>query len=271
MSDGIDFETPENIRIAYEPAGLGTRFVAWIIDQILLWLLMAGLGILFLLVFAPLSSAIARVLNELARGMSSGQAPDVPFYFVGVFVLISGLGSFLYYGLSELLMRGQTIGKRNVSIRVVRDEGFSLDASSILIRNLFRVIDHIPILWIVPLLSSKSQRLGDMVAGTVIVSEQTEEMGSLREKLLAGAPQNMLFRFDPATLRRARPSDVEAVSGILERWGELPLDRREAILQKVCEPLAERLGLDPPPSDQRLRFLREFLEAEYRRQHRRLG
>ena len=55
---------------------------------------------------------------------------QLPLYFLGIWILVWGLGSFFYYGFSELLLRGQTIGKRSQQIRVVRDGGFSLDAGS---------------------------------------------------------------------------------------------------------------------------------------------
>src|SRR5690606_25914091 len=93
---------------------------------------------------------------------------NVPFA-IGIAILIIGLGNFVYYALFELFMRGQTIGKRQVNIRVVKTNGFGLDAGSIIIRNLFRILDHVPVMWIVPFFLSKAQRLGDMVAGTVLI------------------------------------------------------------------------------------------------------
>jgi hypothetical protein len=192
-------------------------------------------------------------------------------YFLCLFLLVSGLGSFIYYGLSELLLRGQTIGKRLSRIRVVRLDGFALDPSGIFVRNLFRVIDHLPPLWVVPLLSKKSQRLGDMVAGTVVVFDKPESISNLRLSLSQRPAGEAQFVFNAAMLKRARPQDLAAVEKILERWGQLTGDQQQTFLAQLVPPLAARLKTDLPPDDQRLQFLQDLLAAEYRRQHLGLG
>ena len=270
MPGFIKFETPENVQVTYQTAGLGSRFIAWFIDSMILGL------ILFVLVIALLiaGAGSGTVLDDLMRSFQDtkpGQPPQLPLYFWGIGVLILGLGGFFYFGLSELLLHGQTIGKRQVSIRVVKADGFSLDLPSVFIRNIFRVADHIPALWIVPLLSKSSQRLGDMAAGTVVVKEETSEISGLRDRLLGRPAADSEFRFDGPTLERARASDVEAVEKILDRWHEIDLKMRKKLLESTCGTLAERLKVEPPEPDRRLRFLEELLAAEYRRQYRRLG
>ena len=120
------------------------------------------------------------------------------------------MGSFIYFGLSELLSRGQTLGKRLSGIRVVRIDGFALEPAGILVRNIFRVIDNLPPLWIVPLVSKKSQRFGDMVAGTVVVFDKPESISDLRLTLSQRPAGTAQFTFDAAMLKRARPQDFQA-------------------------------------------------------------
>ena len=155
-------------------------------------------------------------------------------YFVGIATLVMGLASFVYFGASELFLRGQTFGKRACKIRVVKTNGFALDAGSILLRNLFRVADHIPLLWIVPVVSQQSQRFGDMVAGTIVVNDQTEDLSSVRQQLAERPAAEARFRFDHAKLGRLRPSDVEAVERILERWPSLSLGVAAGSVQAGC-------------------------------------
>jgi hypothetical protein len=183
------------------------------------------------------------------------------------------VGGFLYFGLAEYLMQGQTLGKRALAIRVAKLNGFALDAPSILIRNAFRVVENLlfPPLWLVPLLSRNSQRLGDMVAGTVVVRDEPAKMSGLRERLLQRPAAEALFRFDPAMLKQMRAGDFEAAERILERWADLPPPSREELIQKICVPLAKRLNQEPPEPAQRLRFIEDLLAAELRRQHRHLG
>ena len=146
----------------------------------------------------------------------------------------------------------------------------SLDAVSILLRNVFRLIDQFPALWIVPVLSPRSQRFGDMVAGTVVVSEARDHLGELRTALLKRPSAESKFRFDGTMLARALPIDIEAAERILERWTEIAPRQRVELLEMISDPLAHRLGTSPPDVDDRREFLADFLAAVYRREARRL-
>jgi uncharacterized RDD family membrane protein YckC len=273
----IQFETPENVQVAYQPAGLGTRFVAWFVDNIIMTA--AGIVIFFVLVCSGTitDSALQNVpapVRETARRAAEegpGESHEVTLFLIGLFLLVTGVGSFFYYGFSELCLRGQTIGKRMSGIRVVRLDGFALDAGAILIRNIFRVIDHIPPLWLVPLLTTNSQRLGDLVAGTVVVLDKPESIGDLRATLTQRPAAEAEFTFDAAALKRVRTQDFTAVERILERWDQLTGEQKQSLLGQLVPPLVARLQIDPPADDQRLRFLQDLLAAEYRRQYRRLG
>jgi uncharacterized RDD family membrane protein YckC len=277
MSAEITFETPENIQVAYQPAGLGTRFVAWFVDNIIM--IAASVVIFFILICSGvISDSVIRDIVEPGREAarrtverSPSEPPQAVMYFIGLFLLVSGLGSFIYYGLSELFLRGQTLGKRMSGIRVVRLDGFALDPGGILVRNIFRVIDHLPPLWLVPLVSKKSQRLGDMVAGTVVVFDKPESISNLRLSLSQCPAGEAKFVFAAATLKRARPQDFAAVEKILERWEQLTGNQQQTFLGQLVPPLAARLKTDLPSDDQRLQFLHDLIAAEYRRQHRSLG
>jgi|GEM_PF-705596 len=270
QNDGfVQFETPENVQVSYAIAGLGTRFVAWVIDFALIWfvifllLILAGIG-------AAASGEVERDF-ERALKLRPGEMPEIPMYILGIFAAIVSFSTFFYFGLSELFMRGQTFGKRRLKIRVVKADGFSLDAGAILLRTIFRVIDHLPPVWLVPLLSKKGQRLGDMIAGTILIKEEIGTINPLRERLLNSDPAARVFQFSAPTLTRARPIDIEAVEKFLERAGRLQPHARETLLMALCNPLARRMQVDPPDEKLRHRFLEDFLTAEYRRQYRQLG
>lgn len=268
MSPEIQFETPENIQVAYQPAGLGTRFVAWVVDTILITFLSFAIFI-GLLCTGVVGDQALRQLGD-APGEDFPEH-ELPMYFIGLIILFLNLGSLLYYGCSELFLRGQTFGKRRLGIRVVKVDGFALDAGGILVRTFFRLIDHMPPLWVVPVVSQKSQRLGDMVAGTVVVTDKPDQISDLREVFAQRSAAESKFRFDATVLKRARPQDVHAIEGILERWSSLGLPERELLLKQVVAPLARRLQVDPPETEDRYQFLEDFLAAEFRRQHKKLG
>jgi uncharacterized RDD family membrane protein YckC len=270
MNDRIEFETPENLKISYELAGLGTRFVAWFTDNIILGLILFVIFILLAVAGTGLTRVFETLLEPM-EGVDPEKLHQLPMYTMGVFLLIAGLASFIYYGACELLMKGQTPGKRSLSIRVVKIDGFRLDAGSIFIRNIFRVIDHVPVVWVVPFLSSRSQRLGDMVAGTVIIKDKPRQMSSVRERLLQRGTEEATFSFNPATLKNAGQKDIEAAERILEKWNDLTIEQKNDLVPRICDSLAKHLHTDPPPPEQRLAFLEDFLASEYRRQHRQLG
>jgi len=255
----IEFETPENVKVGYELAGLGSRFLAWFTDQLLLTV------IGFIVVLGLIFGGIA-VESNFGIFEDNG----VP-YALGIGIVIIGLGNFVYFVLCELLMRGQTVGKRQVNIRVVKANGFSLDAGSIIIRNLFRVLDHIPVMWVVPFFSGRSQRLGDMVAGTVLILDEPPKLQGLREILMARKPAERVFRFTPSSLQKLTATDYHAIEKLLERWGDLPGEQRESISATMVTGIVQRLAVDPPMPDQRRQFLEDLLSLEYQRQHRQVG
>lgn len=146
----------------------------------------------------------------------------------GIWLVVRGLGSFVYFGLSELLTQGQTVGKRSAKIRVVKRDGFSPDSVSVFMRNIFRVVGQLPPLWFVPVVSTGHQRFGDMVAGTVAVVDEIKQLHSFREVLRARSPADSPFRFDARMLERARPGDTPPNSC----WNAGPSFRNRSV--RIC-------------------------------------
>ena len=130
--------------------GIGPRLVAQIIDSVVLF-------VLFLLVGFALSGSFAFEYQ--------GEAA-YPF------LIAYGLIVILYYTILEGT-RGATVGKRLVKIKVVKNDGSACGIGPAFVRNLLRVIDALPILYIIGLIliarSEKKQRLGDRLAGTIVV------------------------------------------------------------------------------------------------------
>ena len=135
-------------------------------------------------------------------------------------------------------------------------------------RNIFRVIDHIPPLWVVPLVSKDAQRLGDMVAGTVVVFDKPESISNLRLSLSqrpSVAATHRLRFCHAETGGNPELRSHQEDPGTLATTGDGPF------LGQLVPPLAAHLKTDLPPDDQRLQFLHDLLAAGTRRQHRSLG
>jgi len=166
MSNPLEKEvsvvTPEQVQLQFPTAGVGMRAIAQLIDLLILGAFYIALGIASVLVW-------------------SGDYAQAAFLVIGA---VGGAGYFV--GL-EYFMGGQTIGKRAVNIRVVQMDGRNAGLLAVVIRNLFRLIDSLPVGYflglIVVMCSSRDRRIGDMVAGTIVVVEKEKERLKLRKKI----------------------------------------------------------------------------------------
>ncbi len=153
-SDKLSIDTPENILLDADIAGFGSRFVAAMMDYAVIILLLIGVTWLFLRVKSD-NSAIS------------------PLYYIVIFLITWG-----YHLIFELIWNGQTPGKRRAGIRVIQSNGLPVTVSSILIRNIIRLFDFLPVLYglgLVMLFATKrTQRLGDLAARTVVIREQRQ-------------------------------------------------------------------------------------------------
>ena len=149
-TNSLTIKTPEGIVFSLNLAGPITRFLAWVID-------LGSIIALFTLINVLLN-IIGIVSYDLASAFS------IMLYF------IVSIG----YGITlEWYWKGQTIGKRVLRLRVVDDQGLRLQFSQIIVRNLLRFVDNLPIFYMVGglacLISSRAQRLGDLAANTIVV------------------------------------------------------------------------------------------------------
>jgi uncharacterized RDD family membrane protein YckC len=156
--DQLRIDTPEQIALELPLAGIGSRFLALGIDTLLQSILYVLGGIGFVLLPAGAS--------WLRFSMSVGAALAVLFFFCVYWG---------YFAFFEVVWRGQTPGKRFVGIRVIKESGRPIDAVEAIGRNLMRGIDGLPGFYGVGLvcmmLNQEHRRLGDFVAGTVVVHE----------------------------------------------------------------------------------------------------
>jgi uncharacterized RDD family membrane protein YckC len=169
MADSFDqlkIDTPEQIALELPLAGIGSRFLAIAIDtliQVALYLIVA----LFFLFTLPVGSSVFMFLPRLI-----GPA-------MAIFILFAIYWG--YFAIFEIVWKGQTPGKRYTGIRVIKESGRPINAYEAIGRNLMRAVDGLPGIYGVGLacmmMNRQSRRLGDFVAGTVVVHEKpTEEV-----------------------------------------------------------------------------------------------
>jgi uncharacterized RDD family membrane protein YckC len=208
-TEGVSFQIPL--------AGPVTRFLAWAIDIAAIMVILSAMNMLI--------GLFGIVSADMAMGL---------YMFLNFAV-------FLFYGiLLEWSWRGQTLGKRIMRLRVKDERGLKLRFDQVVLRNLLRVVDSFPALYVVGgvtcLVSSLNQRLGDIAAGTVVVHEPRTSVPDL--KRITGDKYNS-FRAYPhleARLRQQVPPEIAALAlEALMRRDALRAEERLQVFRDFAE------------------------------------
>lgn len=160
----ITIRTPENLELNYALAGAGTRAAAYLVDLFVM-LLVIQIG-------ANLLQVVIIALSDMTHQ-----------WVAALLGLFGATATSSYFILFEWLMNGQTPGKRVMGIRVIKQGGYAMSFLDSLLRNLMRWVDFLPLFYGVGLVSlliaPRSQRLGDLVAGTLVVDQEQVQTESL--------------------------------------------------------------------------------------------
>lgn len=174
--DAIRINTTQNVQLNYQPAGVGLRIVAGLLDLIFAYAYMFIVVMLFVYFVFKRSRYDYDYVDE---------SETYNAVMIGVLILCL-LPGFLYHLLCETFLNGQSFGKKIVKIKVIKLDGTQPGFGSYLIRSLFRLIDISlisPVISIITIAASlKSQRFGDMAAGTTVI--QLSKPITLRDTIL---------------------------------------------------------------------------------------
>jgi uncharacterized RDD family membrane protein YckC len=238
--DRISVATPEGVTLEVTLAGVGSRFVAGVIDQLLRWSVLLALGIL---------------LAILEGGFGNG------FSGAGVVAVIVGafLVQFGYDVLFETLASGRTPGKRWTGLRVVKKGGTPVGFLASALRNILRIVDSLPGFYLVGILSvmftANNQRLGDLAAGTIVVRERRQSTALPAAVAAAEAPADSGL-YDVSAVSA---EELATVRRFLDRRPTLTPEARD----RLARDMATRLGpkvVGPPRQWEPEAFL-EYLVA----------
>jgi len=153
------------------------------------------------------------------------KAGGTGYYFL---VLIPTIAIyFLYHPLLEMVMNGRTPGKRMAGIRIVARDGRAASHGAIMLRNVFRLIDTMPVFYVLGciacLINRQHLRIGDMAAGTVLVYEDLASRDRVEMIMSAGADNRL------TTAQR------ELIAELLDRWRDLKADTRRSMAVRLLE------------------------------------
>mgnify|MGYP003587536360 CR=1 FL=1 len=228
----VRIPTPEQVFLEYPLAGMARRALAALLDSILIF---AGEFVLFLISILLITAFAAMVGDKAMSG------PESWFFafFIGYMVLML-ITPLFYYGLFEYYLNGQTPGKRAAGIRVIRANGLALDRTSAALRNLFRLVDLLPSSYLIGIwsvmLNSHQQRIGDLVAGTIVIAlprRQAKDGVVMGTASYASSPSALLYED-----KRAE-EDRWLLDQFLRRRGEIDSEARI----RIARMLADRNGI----------------------------
>lgn len=262
--DILIIETPERVPLHFALASIGNRFLACAIDHTIQAISLA-LMIGAFLIIAEFSTL-------------EGKYDNAPKWVIALLIIILFLLFSTYFAFFEWIWSGQTPGKRWMKLRVIREDGRPVTFWEASVRNLLRSFDIMP--WpfysiglISVFISARDQRVGDMIAGTVVVREREAEAPPFAKVFAAPISDDALRRtFAPvpfsADLNNLAESEIAVVETFLRRRWDLTEAPRQWMAWRVAMPILYKLRPSYDPATFTYEGFLEELLHRYRAQHR---
>jgi uncharacterized RDD family membrane protein YckC len=269
--DQLNVETPELVELRFPVAGIGSRFLAQLADV----LLIAGFYILLGIVIAMAARGTSGS-SEASAAMTTADK-----WFAAGLIFINFMLIWGYFSLFEGLWHGQTPGKRWMKLRVIKDSGRAITLFEAMARNLLRVVDSLPTLYltgVITMLCNRShKRLGDMVAGTIVVHERTDEqplmthhqsrtftaniydeqvgMGRLKPMVSAAEMPVAEAPLAADAIARLKNDDLHLIDTFFSRALDLSVEKRAELAGRVSATICGKMGLERPAGMEAERLL----------------
>jgi uncharacterized RDD family membrane protein YckC len=243
--DKLTIDTPEQTALEFPLAGIGSRFLAMAIDTAIQLAVFLVLGIALGLAMPAL-----RIFGSIAPQWA------VASLIVAGFTIYYG-----YFAFFEAAWNGQTPGKRYAQLRVMKDDGRPLSPYDAVTRNLLRIVDQLPAFYGVAMLSvflsKQNKRLGDFLAGTVVVHEKTVE---------AARPFLEIRADDSATayeISRITLDELRLIETFLQRRDTFDPALRGSMAAQIAARIGQKLEVQVHGWPANEKFL-ETVHAQYR-------
>jgi uncharacterized RDD family membrane protein YckC len=228
--------TPENVDLHLELAGLGNRILACFVDTLISYL------VIILILAACAGSAYW--VDEMSWPR---EARTLAYYYLGaVAILTTFVVIFGYFIFFEGTWQGQTPGKKFAGIRVIESNGQPVSWSSVIVRNLIRIVDTgLGLVGLVTIFADASERrLGDLAAGTIVIRERQAAKEDLTVTLTPDLTPNLYFDVGQIT-----PDEYELLVSFLSRRPKFAPGKRPLLAHKLEEYFKQKIQTttDDPP------------------------
>ena len=235
--DVISIDTPEGVPLELTLAGVGSRFLAAIVDTLI-------------------QTATLLVIVLLAT-IAGGSGPVVAVATILGFLVFLG-----YDILFETKASGRTPGKRLTGLRVVRRGGGPVGFRTSAVRNLLRVVDLLPTAYVIGIISilvtKQNQRLGDLAAGTLVLREMK---GTVPIAPVRSADPELIGEVGDWDVSGVTADEVATVRRFLERRPGLTSDARARLARELTTRLYPKV-VGPPPEVAPEHFLEQLVAAK---------
>ena len=244
----LNIDTPEPVALEFSLATVGSRFLALAVDTLIQigcgLVLLAGVGV-----------------GAFAASFTPAQAGP---WFLAVAVLGLFIIYYAYFAVFESVWNGQTPGKRFIGLRVIHASGRPVSVFEAILRNVIRIADQLPGIYAIGIVSvfvtERSQRLGDLAAGTVVVHETAARADAREFTADVPAPPPATASTQHGAIRLTA-EEISVIELFFRRRGQLDVFGRERAARKIAERMRDRLGILDRMDHERL--LEEIVE-EYK-------
>ncbi len=241
-------KTPEGVVFSLLLAGPISRFLAWLVD------------IAAITVASRIAGGVLQLLGLISTDVAGA------IMILAYFVISVGYGIVL-----EWYWRGQTLGKRLLRLRVMDVQGLRLQFNQVVIRNLLRFVDNLPVAYMVGglfcLITRRSQRLGDLAANTIVVRNPQIPQPDLEQLLSDKYNSFHQYPHLEARLRQnSKPLEAEVALAALLRRDQLDPAARIELFRDIADHFKEIVAFPPEAvegiSDEQ--YVRNVVDVLYR-------
>jgi uncharacterized RDD family membrane protein YckC len=222
LDDRITIATPEGVAIEMVLAGLGSRFLARLLDSVIQLLIIIALAVVL--------------------GVTGSSGIGIAVFVIMVFLVV-----FAYDVVLETLNNGRTVGKMAAGIRVAGLMGEPVRFVTSSVRNIARIADFLPVFYLVGTISivatQHDQRLGDLAAGTVVVRDRFPGLAQLPAPITVTPAA--VATWDVSAIR---PDEVQAIRQFLDRRLSLRWPARSYFALDLVNRVGPRVVGVPPNS-----------------------
>ena len=238
----VSLETPESVELEFKLAGIGNRAYALLIDYLVLGIVL----IVILITWTILLFQLLKIFEGFENFSEKFYLWLIAIQVLIIFTIYVG-----YFVFFEVVGQGQTPGKRRAKIRVIGDDGRQIKLQQSTLRALLRPVDDMFFLGVFLIVfTKKEKRLGDWLAGTIVVQEEAM-INSATEALSLSSEAESLANFlvKEAQISRLIPEDFALIKRYLERRNEMLPQAKIEVSSRLAQRLKEIIALDKIPTE----------------------